>query len=847
MDPIADGAEIARTLMSEVSPLRFLAAIAGMAASGVGIAALGVPAVARRILRPPIETFLADNLPFSDMLHGDRFMRCQDGTLVATIRIAGRPSGALGRDERMKLFQQRRLWIDMLAGSKAEVRAFSLRRRRRLDARVPAREEDGPMLARIVNGWHASFEDTFETEHTVAVSVAGGAEKGRSRLEELVEQSLLLLSGFGARPLMHRAVPMQGGGAASELLSWWARLINPANPAPVSARIRRDLADHLYGGPVEFDHANGLITWSAGSEQVFGHMVVVQRWGEESAEEIVGRLLSIPGELTVIHNFHVLFGPDAEFRIKRKGDLALSTKQSASIAEQIAQAQEALTAGAARAQSLVQYEFVVLTHGRTPEEAREVADEVRRVLIDYQMRPVIERHLTQVLWFTQWPSYDRRVRETDLLSGNLAELATFEAWPQGDDRSDWGPGPILMLRTEAGTPFSFQFHASPEKEALGHCLVIGKSGSGKTTAMTLLASGALARHPDLKVFAFDRFKGCLVWTFALGAIARYVALQTDVPGIETASLQPLQLELNVENRAHIHTLLRMLVGLTDPESERMYADAVAMLPNLERQDRRLETIASAFDRRSDAALQLEKWIDQKQYGPVFDPPENRVHLKGARVVVFDMDRSLDDEVLAPPLVTDLFHRIRAELAASGSPGLIIIDEAEPMLRNPLFRQEFLRLLLEGRKRRYVVVVMMQRPDGLDSIDPKFAEAVRQNCPTHILFPNEAATKKDYKGYDAYQLTDRERIGLAGGLPHLIHMDRPLLLKRPEQGTSQWLDISMRGLGPMAQAFRSGEQFWREAARYSALARQRGMTHEMALEEFLGWAERVSGRTAKEAA
>lgn len=841
--------EIARSLSSEVSPIQFLAMLLGAVVSAGVTIALVVPQVMRRILKTPVESFLADYLPFDQVLHGNAILRLTDGSLVATIRVEGCPNGALDREARRDLFRKRKTWIDDLAGTRVKVRVINRRKRRPISARVAPREADGPFISTMSNAWHESFAETYYTEHTIAFSIAGGDESARAELNEVVDHALKLLHEFSPRIVLH--APAEEDDGASELLTFWAEIVNPAQPAPVGLSAVENLAEHLAGGTFEFDRDNGLLAWSSGpGTECYAHAVAIPRWGDSTSEELVGRLLATEGEITILHRLSVLSRPVAQITVKRAGDLALSSYFVANIQDQIDVAMSAIAPGSATPMEVVIYELVILAFGRTPEEAHQVADEIRKTLVDYQIRASIETDLAIVHYFSQIPGYDTEIRPMRLMSPAVADTVTFESWPRGDDRCDWGEGPVMLLPTEAGTPFSFQFHPKPNKEEPAHTLVVGTTGSGKTTALTLLATGALARHPKLKVFVFDRDKGCLAWALSLGRSARYVPLQTDLPGVKAAQLNPLQLHpLNAENKAHIMRWLRLLIGLTDPESEEIYARVIENLPKLPPEARTLEQIATYFSNKSEARRHLEPWLNKDgPYGGVFTSVEDSLPIDDARVVVFDMTVALKDEKLAPPLVADLFHRIFATCQRDEAPGLVIVDEAQPMLRNKLFREEFERVVLEARKRRIGVVAMFQRPDALEMLgDPGFAEMLRMQMPTWLLFPNPNAPRD---AYQPFQLTDREWLAVAGRNPALHHLGRPALLKRPSQRLSQVLDFGYLSLGDLQYCFKSGEEFWRMALRArSSLAPDQ---EAQFLESYLSMAARRSpaspaGRTRSRAA
>ena len=71
--------------------------------------------------------------------------------------------------------------------------------------------------------------------------------------------------------------------------------------------------------------------------------------------------------------------------------------------------------------------------------------------------------------------------------------------------------PLLYAATSGATPFRFNLHVSD----LGHTLIVGPPGAGKSTALGLIAAQWL-RYPRAQVFAFDRGYSIWMLTEAMG-------------------------------------------------------------------------------------------------------------------------------------------------------------------------------------------------------------------------------------------------------------------------------------------------------------------------------------------
>ena len=91
------------------------------------------------------------------------------------------------------------------------------------------------------------------------------------------------------------------------------------------------------------------------------------------------------------------------------------------------------------------------------------------------------------------------VRQPPLSTLNLAHMIPLSAVWAGPARNDHLDGPpLIFARTEGATPFRFSTHVGD----VGHTLVVGPTGAGKSVLLALMAL-QFRRYPDSQVFAFD--------------------------------------------------------------------------------------------------------------------------------------------------------------------------------------------------------------------------------------------------------------------------------------------------------------------------------------------------------
>ena len=91
------------------------------------------------------------------------------------------------------------------------------------------------------------------------------------------------------------------------------------------------------------------------------------------------------------------------------------------------------------------------------------------------------------------------VRQPPVSTLNLAHMMPFSAVWAGPERDEhFGAPPLFFARTEGSTPFRFSLHVGD----VGHTLIVGPTGAGKSVLLALMAL-QFRRYPGAQIFAFD--------------------------------------------------------------------------------------------------------------------------------------------------------------------------------------------------------------------------------------------------------------------------------------------------------------------------------------------------------
>jgi type IV secretion system protein VirB4 len=377
-----------------------------------------------------------------------------------------------------------------------------------------------------------------------------------------------------------------------------------------------------------------------------------------------------------------------------------------------------------------------------------------------------------------------------LSTRNIADLLPLTSvWPGlSHNPSAYFPAgspPLLWAKTAGATPFRVNIHDSD----VGHTLIFGPTGAGKSVLLGLLAA-QFRRYEGAQVFAFD--VGYSMWTLAEAAGAMHHDLAAGRP--DSISLQPLADIDNPAERAWAADWLETLIALqgvtiTPPLRARLDR-ALELLSHNERMHRTLTELSVQIQDDALAAA-LRPYTVAGNYGQLVDASQGE--LQAADFEVFELKHllALDDRVAVPVLLY-LFRCVERRLGSR--PALILVDEAWLPLMHSLFGPRLHQWLLTLRKQNAAVVLATQSPAQLERLP--FRHTVTDSCPTKIYLPNpDAMTPGQYDLYCELGLNAREIDSIARAVPK-----RHYYFKSPRG--SRLFEL---GLGPVTLAFLSGQR------------------------------------------
>ncbi|WP_375785116.1 conjugal transfer protein TrbE [Bradyrhizobium sp. Pha-3] len=349
------------------------------------------------------------------------------------------------------------------------------------------------------------------------------------------------------------------------------------------------------------------------------------------------------------------------------------------------------------------------------------------------------------------------VRQPPVSTLNLAHMIPLSAIWAGEARDHHFKAPPLFFgKTEGSTPFRFSLHVGD----VGHTLVIGPTGAGKSVLLALMAL-QFRRYPLGQIFAFDFGGSIRAAAIAMGGDWHDLGGAVSGGSSEFVALQPLARIEDVGERGWAadwitSILSRERIEVT-PETKEHIWSALTSLASAPVGERTL-TGLSVLLQSNALKRALQPYCLGGPFERLLDAEGER--LGEASVQVFETD-GLIGTGIAPAVLSYLFHRIEDRF--DGRPTLLIIDEGWLALDDADFAGKLREWLKTLRKKNASVVFATQSLADIDG--SAIAPAIIESCPTRILLPNDRAIEPQIMAtYRRFGLNDRQIEILARATP-----------------------------------------------------------------------------------
>ena len=343
----------------------------------------------------------------------------------------------------------------------------------------------------------------------------------------------------------------------------------------------------------------------------------------------------------------------------------------------------------------------------------------------------------------------RNIRKPLVSTQNLANMIPLtDVWTGLEDNPcQYYPPqspPLFYAATMGTTPFRFHLHVSD----VGHTLVLGPTGGGKSVLLSHIANSAL-RYKDAQVFFFDKGYSQFALTHAVGGCF-YDILEDE----SKLAFCPLARIDDRKEQIWASEWVEHLVKLQGVEiTPQIRADIDQAIRDTSKTPSR--TLSSLFFNTQNKIIQeaLAQYLEVKQgyMAALLDAKEDGLQKSFWQTFEISRLMSMDPRRVTPVLLY-LFHQIQRSM--DGRPTFVIIDEGWMIMLNDLFMDYWIEFLRTARKNNACIILATQSLS--DVVKSKAFSIINESCPTKIFLPNPAATDPDCQGYyEAFGLNQRQ--------------------------------------------------------------------------------------------
>jgi type IV secretion system protein VirB4 len=517
----------------------------------------------------------------------------------------------------------------------------------------------------------------------------------------------------------------------------------------------------------------------------FSAMLGIMDYPAETMPGFLNSLLTVPFEFVLTQSFQFSSKQSAKYGLKTARNRKTNAADDA--VSQVEEIDDALDELQSNKFVMGGHHFSLHVKARVQapndEEARlqaleDLADNLamaEAALADGGITVAREDLALEAAFYAQLPAnFDYRPRVSPITSKNFAGFSPMHNFPTGRKSGNhWGEA-LMMLITAAGTPYYMSYHASNPrdedggtKKDVGHAMVLGPNGSGKTMFIAFSLVMLQAFGVTSVLFTKDRDTEIVIralggtfYPIEMGVPTGWAPLQLDpTPGnIEFLNdlIQRLCQEATVNDK---HEMVFQPLDVTDKE-EITYALNQVMA--MDRSRRQLGRVMDYLDRTKKGGIRdrLQQWCHGRkageadgQYAWVFDNDHDTLigTMGKALTTGFDTTKFLDSPTIRTPINMWLFHLTKS--LVDGRRFAMFIAEFWKSLDDPYFgdfAKDFLKTL---RKQNGFVVLDSQ--SASDAITHPHARTLIEQTATKILFPNPDAKYVEFATDEGLNCTERE--------------------------------------------------------------------------------------------
>ncbi|MUU28960.1 VirB4 family type IV secretion/conjugal transfer ATPase [Helicobacter pylori] len=726
-------------------------------------------------------------------LYDEHFLLTKNENLVGILRLEGVSYTHLSTEQLQDLFTERQMALDSLE----KVVARLVVKRRKIDYQQNI-QSDSQYLQAILNQFENKevYENQYFLVLESAHSLQGVLEHKKKSFMHANRENFKDILSYKAHFLQEtfKSLEIQLKNYApkllnsKEVLNFYAEYINGFE-LPLKPLVGGYLSDSYIASSITFE--KDYFIQESFNQKTYNRLIGIKAYESERITSIaVGALLYQETPLDIIFSIEPMSAHKTLSFLKERAKFSMSNL----VKNELLEYQELVKT---KRLSMQKFALNILIKAPSLEDLDAQTSLILGLLFKENLVGVIETFGLKGGYFSFFPEriyLNHRLRF--LTSKALACLMVFERQNLGFKANSWGNSPLSVFKNLDYSPFLFNFHnqevshnnAKEIARVNGHTLVIGATGSGKSTLISFLMMSAL-KYQNMRLLAFDRMQG--LYSFTEFFKGHYHDGQS-------FSINPFCLEPNLQNLEFLQSFFLSMFDLAPSRDKEALEDMNAisgaiksLYETLYPKDFSLLDFKETLKRTSSnqLGLSLEPYLNNPLFNALNDAFNSNAFLN-----VINLDAITQNPKDLGLLAYYLFYKILEESRKNDSGFLVFLDEFKSYVENDLLNTKINALITQARKANGVVVLALQDIYQLSGV--KNAHSFLSNMGTLILYPQKNA--RELKHNFNVPLSETE-ISFLENTPLYA---RQVLVKNLGNGSSNMIDVSLEGLGRYLKIFNS---------------------------------------------
>ena len=370
-------------------------------------------------------------------------------------------------------------------------------------------------------------------------------------------------------------------------------------------------------------------------------------------------------------------------------------------------------------------------HASSLRELEEFDSAVVKIFAGRDIKILREGYGQLSAWFARLPGQapGRQLRRMPVSAGTALCCAAIFAPERGRARSKHLNAPALAtLETRCSTLYDYDLFNGGD---VGHSLILGSTGSGKSFLLNFLLVHALRYGPRVAVLDLGGAYRQLTELVGGG----YLRLDGDAGG---ASLRPFSLPKNERTQVFLTGWITQLLKLggyqTSGEDGSEIQASIEDLYGMALNKRRMSALVETLPPRMKPAM--SRWTEGGQWGRIFDAAGKGGDLSGTDWQVVDLSGAAEHPDLVSAALSYCLEKLRLELERPDEIArlkILVVDEAWRFLAEPAIANYLAEAARTWRKRNAALILATQ--SAADVVSGTASSALIESIPNRLFLSN----------------------------------------------------------------------------------------------------------------